>query len=100
MGEERSTKEVGEYVKKYGDGKTSLSFVQFRSLMVILIGDAGTQDGLIESFKLLSKGLDHVTEARLEELCKKPDVAYFAKEAPAMEDGREFAPWVAAVFAR
>jgi len=100
LGEERSTKEVGEYVKKYGDGKTSLSFVQFRSLMVILIGDAGTQDGLIESFKLLSKGLDHVTEARLEELCKKPDVAYFAKEAPAMEDGREFAPWVAAVFAR
>jgi len=100
MGEERSTKEVADYVTKFGSKSTGLTFTQFRDLMVILIGDAGTQEGLVESFKLLSRGLDWVKESRLEELCKKPDVAYFAKEAPAKEQGREFIPWVQAVFAR
>lgn len=100
MGEERSTKEVAGYVAKFGSKSTGLKFGEFRNLMVILIGDAGTEEGLVESFKLLAKGLDWVKEARLEELCKKPDVAYFAQEAPAKEEGREFTPWVKAVFSR
>lgn len=99
LGEERSTKEVAEYIKKFGTA-SGLTFQQFRNLMVVLIGDAGTKEGLIESFKLLSKGLKFVTETRLEELCKKADVAYFANEAPKLDEGRDFAVWVDAVFAR
>jgi hypothetical protein len=55
LGEERTKKEVAMYMQQYGTNG-SLAFEPFRELMISLLGDAGTQEGLVESFLLLAQG--------------------------------------------
>ena len=85
-----------------------LEFEQFRELMTVLIGDMGTHDGLIESFKVISSGRTAILLEDLSELLVPDDVAFFAKEAVDAEadesgtavEGKDFNKWVAAVCAR
>ena len=60
LGEERTKKEVAGYMKQFGRNG-GLSFEPFRELMITLLGDAGTADGLLESFRLLSQGAPGIT---------------------------------------
>lgn len=102
LGEERSKKEIAGYIAKFGKNG-GLTFEQFRELMTILIGDVGTQEGVIESFKLISRGVDFVVEKDLTggaPSVPKADYDYFAAEAADQDAGKAFVPWVNAVFAR
>lgn len=60
LGEERTKKEVAGYMKQFGRNG-GLAFDPFRELMITLLGDAGTADGLMESFRLLSQGAPGIT---------------------------------------
>lgn len=60
LGEERTKKEVAMYMSQFGKAG-ALNFEAFRELMIMLLGDAGTKDGVFESFNLLSQGRDYVT---------------------------------------
>lgn len=109
MGEERTKKEIAEFMKKYAKGRKALKFEEFRELMIVLIGDMGTHDGLIESFRVISSGREAILLDDLGELLVPDDVAFFEKEAvEAQEDeatgvkpeGKDFNKWVAAVCAR
>lgn len=71
--------------------------------MIVLIGDTGNKESTTESFKLIARGLDYVLDKDLMEgapAVPADDVAFFAKEAPEKEGGREYGPWIEAVFAR
>ena len=102
LGEERSKVEIAGFMKTYAKGKKALKFEQFRELMTVLIGDMGTHDGLIESFKVISSGRVAVSLEDLGELLVADDVAFFAKEAVDAEEaeGKDFNMWVAAVCSR
>ena len=108
LGEERSKVEITGFMKTYAKGKKELKFEQFRELMTVLIGDMGTHDGLIESFKVISSGRTAILLEDLSELLVPDDVAFFAKEAVDAEadesgtavEGKDFNKWVAAVCAR
>ena len=101
LGEERAKSEIAGYVDKYGSGG-KLSFVQFRELMVTLIGDVGTKPGVNEAFRMFSGGWAFVTLEQLGELVAPDCVEFFAAEAAESEegDGKNFEAWIDAVFAR
>merc|ERR1712232_273888 len=85
LGEERSKTEIKEFMKQYAKGKKELNFEQFRELMMNLIGDMGTPDGLLESFKVLSGGHDVITADQLSEFISSTNISFFEGEAPAAE---------------
>jgi Ca2+-binding EF-hand superfamily protein len=102
LGEERSKKEIAQYVNDYGKNN-ALDFEQFRSLMIVLIGDSGNKETTTESFKLIARGMDYVLDQDLMEgapAVPAEDVEYFSKEAEAKEGGHVYGPWIDAVFSR
>lgn len=86
-------------MKQYGTNG-ELTFEPFRELMVTLLGDAGTKDGMIESFKLLSGGYDHVKPEVLAKLLEDDEVQYLKTNAKPLEDGLDFGAWVEDVCSR
>lgn len=106
LGEERSKSEVTTYLERFAAGAKELSFEQFRALMVELIGDMGTVDGLNESFRLLALGRDYVTldpglsACVSDGLLTAEDVDFVANEAPTTEEGIDYAAFVGAVCSR
>lgn len=113
LGEERSKSEIAKYMATFAKGKGELTFEQFRDLMMELIGDMGTSDGLVESFRMLSSGQPFITlEPQLADcisdgLLKSGDVDFFKSEAVASEEegaaainGLNYGAWVAAVCSR
>lgn len=105
LGEERSKTETKDFMKKFAKGKKELNFEQFRELMMNLIGDMGTPDGLLESFKVLSGGHDVITVEQLSDFVSSADISFFEEEAPSAERadgvaGRAFPAWVDAVCKR
>lgn len=113
LGEERSKTEIAKYMETFAKGNKGLNFEQFRDLMMQLIGDMGTSDGLVESLGMLAKGRPFITidpqmaECISDGLLLAADVDFFAQEAPTSETeegvaagGRDYAAWVAAVCSR
>lgn len=103
LGEERSKKEITTYMKTYASRGSELAFEEFRELMVVLIGDMGTKEGLTESFQVLAGGRTCITLAGLLEWVAKEKVDFFKKEAPPVNDNendRDFVVWVDAVTQR
>ena len=101
VGEERTKTEIAAYMKQFGTGG-SLSFEPFRELMITLLGDAGTPDGVNESFKVISRGRNAVREEQLAELLSADDVKYIKTTAQPHEEepGIDFGPWIQDVFSR
>merc|ERR1712138_346942 len=64
LGEERSKQELRGFMTQYGDGK-SITFVNFRELMIHILGDTDTKASIIESFKMLARGFDVISEGEL-----------------------------------
>lgn len=103
LGEERSKTEIAGYMKTYATQGSALLFTEFRELMMVLIGDMGTKEGLTESFQMLSAGQKGITLEALQEWVPQSDVDFFSSEAPAVEDAadqKDFVRWVEAVTLR
>jgi len=103
LGEERSKKEIASYMKTYAKSSTALAFEEFRELMIVLIGDMGTKEGLTESFQVLAGGQEGITVPGLVEWVEQDKVDFFVQEAPAIENNaelRNFKIWVDAVTLR
>eukprot|EP00730_Choanoeca_flexa_P018668 TRINITY_DN9089_c0_g1_i3.p1 TRINITY_DN9089_c0_g1~~TRINITY_DN9089_c0_g1_i3.p1 ORF type:complete len:1244 (+),score=477.40 TRINITY_DN9089_c0_g1_i3:22-3753(+) len=99
LGEERTKKEVASYMKQYGSNGV-LAFEPFRELMIMLLGDAGTVEGLHESFRLLSQGAPTITVDRLAKVLDTANVEYLQANAKQADDGLDYSDWIHDVFAR
>lgn len=99
LGEERSKADIATYMAELGS-KGQLPFEPFRELMVRLLGDAGNQAALLESFAVLSRGAAVITAGTLADLLSAEDVKYISSSAPARDGGVDFAAWVADVCSR
>ncbi|EDQ86619.1 uncharacterized protein MONBRDRAFT_33696 [Monosiga brevicollis MX1] len=101
LGEERTKKEVAQYMQEFGTNGV-LNFEPFRELMIRLLGDAGTADGVKESFQLLAQGLPEIPVANLQKVLEAQYVEYLQANAQMGEEGQglDYKSWIADVFSR
>jgi Ca2+-binding EF-hand superfamily protein len=99
LGEERSKTEIKNYMAEFGRGG-ELPFEPFRELMVRLLGDAGNEAAILESFQVISAGHESVSSATLSDLLSADDVRFIASTAPKTDSGFDYIRWVAEVCAR
>ena len=100
LGEERSKTEIQVYMKEFGKGLGELAFAPFRDLMIRLLGDAGNEAAILESFQVVSMGKESVTSPVLADLLSPEDVKFIASTAPGKDGGYDYAKWVTEVCAR
>lgn len=77
-----------------------LPFEPFRELMVRLLGDAGNEAAMKESFLVVSRGAPAVDKAVLADLLSAEDVRFIVSTAPAVGNGVDFNAWVTEVCSR
>lgn len=99
LGEERSKAEIARYMAEFGKGGV-LSFEPFRELMVRLLGDAGNEAAMLESFQVLSLGHAAVTSEVLQKWLTPEEVKFVSTTAPQRDGGIDYTAWVADVCAR
>ena len=77
-----------------------LPFEPFRELMVRLLGDAGNESAMLESFYVVSRGASVVSKDTLDDLLSADEVKFILSTAPQHDGGYDFASWVSEVCAR
>lgn len=99
LGEERSKAEIAKYMAELGRNGV-LTFEPFRELMVRLLGDAGNEAAMLESFYAVSRGAPVVSKEILADLLSAEEVRFILATAPGRDGGYDFEKWVAEVCAR
>ena len=99
LGEELQRAEVERLVQQFGqDGR--LNLVQFKQLMIHLLGVSHTKENIIKGFQYIARGRDNVPANVLAKYLTQKEVTFITKTAPKGPEGIEYGPWVDEVFSR
>ena len=112
LGEEKSNTEVADILKRFGNSQGVMPYEGFRvkispeishnfqEFMIEVLGDADTQDEILNGFSLINKGGDVAKVNHLEQVLNDYDLRYITTTAPKNGDGFDYKKWTQDVFSR
>jgi hypothetical protein len=100
LGEELQRSEIERLIQQFGkDGR--LNLVQFKQLMIHLLGVSHTQENITKGFEYIARGRENVQLSVLARYLDKHEVEYLKATAEAGPDSSiVYSSWVADLFAR
>lgn len=99
LGEERPRSEIEQLVQQFGkDGR--LTLIQFRQLMIHLLGVSYTQENITQGFQYIARGRDSVPVSVLSRFFDAKELAFITATSPTGPEGIVYGPWVKDVFSR
>jgi len=104
LGEEKRKTEVQAVMDKYNtkDAKV-IPHAGFTNFMIDQLGDTDTQEEIVQGFKLMARGAEHVPESEMTLVLPDEDIAFFKKTAPPVKDKEghfDYVPWTQEVYSR
>lgn len=106
LGEESRPQDIARILDRFDTDKSrTIKHDEFVEFMKGNLGDSGTEEETLHSFRLLCYNKEHVTETELINVVnnksfKEHHVAYLTKECAPKDDGFDYAEWNKAAFAR
>jgi len=81
------------------DGDGQIKFNEFMGYMIKISQDQGTEDQIVEAFRVLTNNGPFITEAQMASVMSPEEVAYLTANMPQVEGGFDYQAWTGSAFA-